>query len=136
MISNKQRFCFILLITSQCAHSIEEVHYKLWEVFAPARFVGSLFNSDISLGFTIANILLICIGLLCTIYLLVAKGAWSRFIIFSWASIELINFAVHTFMSVSLGAYFPGVYTAPLLLLFSVPLIPGVLNSEQQSKGT
>lgn len=128
----KQKYIFLLLIVSQCAHSIEEVHYELWAVFAPAHLVGSLLSQDISLGFAIGNILVISIGILCTLYLFLAKGTWSTHIIVLWAAIELMNFGVHIYMTIYLGAYFPGVYTAPLLLIFSVLLIYGIPNNAQQ----
>jgi hypothetical protein len=42
---------FLFLILTQAAHSIEEYVTRLYQVFAPARFVSSLISNNLALGF-------------------------------------------------------------------------------------
>ena len=56
------RATFLALILTQAAHSIEEYAFRLYDVFAPARFVSSLFSDDLSVGFAIANVALVAFG--------------------------------------------------------------------------
>ena len=56
---------FAFLIAAQAAHSTEEYITRLYEVFAPARFVSSLISSDLSLGFLVVNAALVGFGLWC-----------------------------------------------------------------------
>src|SRR5216683_1879357 len=50
-------------ILAQGAHSIEEYVTKLYEVFAPGRFVSSLVSNDLALGFLVVNAALVTFGL-------------------------------------------------------------------------
>ena len=110
---------FLCLILAQAAHSVEEYVTRLYAVFAPARFVSSLISNDLALGFLIANAILVAFGLWC--WAVPVRSGWpaaSGFIWF-WTILELGNGLGHTFFSLSRGGYFPGVITAPLLLLFA-----------------
>ena len=44
-MEHRGQLVFLLLILAQAAHSIEEYVSKLYEVFAPARFVSSLVSN-------------------------------------------------------------------------------------------
>ena len=123
-----QKYIFILLIIAQCAHSVEEVYFDLWSVLEPARYISSLLNSDLELGFIIGNIMVVFVGILSASYLFRPNRSFSKIIILSWVIIELVNFSVHVGMAVKRGGYFPGLYTAPFLLHFSALLLVGVFT--------
>jgi hypothetical protein len=64
-VEHRAQLVFLCLILSQGAHSIEEYVTKLYEVFAPARFVSSLVSQDLALGFVVVNTALVTFGLWC-----------------------------------------------------------------------
>jgi hypothetical protein len=107
---------FLALILTQVAHSIEEYIFRLYEVFAPARFVSGLLSDDLAVGFAAANAILILFGLWCYFARVRKDGPsgwrWAWF----WAFLEAGNGTGHLLLaSIRLG-YFPGAATAPLLL--------------------
>jgi len=112
----------LFLIIAQGAHSIEEYNTGLYEVFAPARFVSSLFSNDLALGFAIINTALVTFGLWC--WAVPVRSEWhsARGLAWFWALLEFANGTVHSALALSRGAYFPGSATAPLLLVLSVTL--------------
>jgi len=119
----------LFLILAQAAHSVEEYVTKLYEVFAPARFVSSLINNDLALGFLIGNAVLVAFGLWC--WAVPVRSDWraARGLTWFWTILELGNGLSHSFFALSRGGYFPGVITAPLLLLFAVWL--AILQTRQ-----
>jgi len=125
---------FLLLILAQAAHSVEEYVTKLYEVFAPARFVSGLISSNLALGFLIANALLVAFGLWC--WAVPVRSGWraARGLIWFWTILELGNGLGHSFFALQRGGYFPGVITAPLLLLFAVWL--AILLTCQGARGS
>ena len=110
---------FALLIASQAAHSTEEYVTRLYEVFAPARFVSSLVSSDMSLGFLVANAALVGFGLWCWAVPVRLGRAAATGLIWFWTLLEAGNGIGHLTLAAMQGGYFPGAATAPLLLLFS-----------------
>ena len=64
-MEHRRQLVFLFLILAQAAHSIEEYVTRLYEVFAPARFVSSLVSNNLALGFLVANVTLITFGLWC-----------------------------------------------------------------------
>ena len=110
---------FLFLILAQGAHSIEEYVTGLYEVFAPARFVSSLVSNDLALGFVVINAFLVTFGLLCWVVPLRSGWHSTRGLIWFWAILELGNGIGHSVLALLRGGYFPGVATAPLLLLFA-----------------
>ena len=110
---------FALLIASQAAHSTEEYVTRLYEVFAPARFVSSLVSSDLSLGFLVANAALVGFGLWCWAVPVRLGRAAATGLIWFWTLLEAGNGIGHLTLAAMQGGYFPGAATAPLLLLFS-----------------
>ena len=113
------RRLFLLLICSQALHSIEEYAFALWDVLAPARFLSELVSDDQAVGFAVVNAVIVVLG------------AWSYFwpvrrnlgyavpIAWFWTILEGANGIGHILFALATQAYFPGVYTAPLLLMFS-----------------
>ncbi len=111
------QFAFLFLILAQGAHSIEEYATRFYEVFAPARFVSSLVSNDLSIGFLVVNTALVTFGLWC--WAVPVRSGWraARGLLWFWTLLELGNGMGHFAFALSRGGYFPGVATAPLLLL-------------------
>jgi hypothetical protein len=117
---HRGQLVFLLLILAQGAHSIEEFVTKLYEVFAPARFVSSLVSNDLAVGFVVVNAVLVTLGLWC--WAVPVRKGWqaARGLIWFWIILELGNGIGHYVLAWSRGGYFPGVATAPLLLVLAV----------------
>lgn len=107
---------FLVLIVVQAAHSIEEYTFRLYEVFAPARFVSGLVSNDLRTGFLILNVLVVGFGLWC--YLVPVRRGWSvaRSFGWFWIVLELVNGAVHLAVALATMRYWPGSATAPILI--------------------
>lgn len=118
-MEHRGKIVFLFLILAQGAHSIEEYVTKLYEVFAPARFVSSLVSNHLALGFLILNTALVTFGLWC--WAVPVRSGWqaARGLVWFWTILELGNGIAHSALALSRGGYFPGVVTAPLLLLFA-----------------
>jgi hypothetical protein len=123
---------FLLLILAQGAHSIEEYVARLYEVFAPARFVSSLVSNDLAVGFIVFNVALVTFGLWCWAIPIRSGWAIARGLVWFWTILELGNGIGHSVVALSRWGYFPGVATAPLLLLFAVWLV--ILQTRQRSR--
>jgi len=119
LVKQRGHFVFLSLILAQAAHSIEEYVTRLFEVFAPARFVSSLISHDLARGFLVFNAALVTFGLWC--WAVPVRSGWhaARGLVWFWAILELGNGVGHSAVALSRGGYFPGVVTAPLLLLFA-----------------
>jgi hypothetical protein len=85
-------------------------------VFAPARFVSSLFSSNHAVGFTVANVLLVGFGAWCYVARVRPSRPSARGYAWFWTGLEAVNGTSHVFFSILRGGYFPGVGTAPMLL--------------------
>lgn len=127
------RGAFLVLIVVQAAHSIEEYVFRLFDVFAPARFVSGLFSRDLALGFAIANAALVLFGAWCYLARVRPGHPAARALAWFWALLELGNGAGHLLLAVSRGAYFPGAATAPLLLGASLYLAARLLATPGDS---
>ena len=109
---------FSALIATQAAHSFEECYFELWRVYPPARELAGIFGSSLSISFAVLNAVLVTL----MVVSLVAFNQRGRFVIplaILWLVVELINGTNHIAQWYLTGSYFPGVYTAPLLLLFA-----------------
>lgn len=115
-MSRQSRWAFLALMVAQAAHSIEEYIFRLYDVFAPARFVSGLVSTNPGVGFALANAALVLFGLWC--YVARVRPAHPSAPIFAWfwTVLELTNGTVHSVVALSRGGYFPGVATAPVLL--------------------
>ncbi len=118
-MQTRGRAVFLCLILAQAAHSIEECVTKLYEVFGPARLVASLVSDDLGLGFAEANAVLVSIGVLCWAIPVLMGWRSARWIMWFWTILELANGIGHSTIALWRGGYFPGVATAPLLLVFA-----------------
>jgi hypothetical protein len=115
-MDRRGRTAFLALVAAQAAHSAEEYVFRLFDVFAPARFVSSLFSSDSSQGFAIANAILVLFGVWCY-WARVRRGHPSaRAFLWFWAFLELGNGLGHGLLALGRGGYFPGWQRHPCCL--------------------
>ena len=112
----RSRNAFLLLVLAQGAHSVEEYVTRLFEVFAPARFVSSLVSSDLAVGFLVVNVTIVALGLWCWAFPVRLQWPAAQGVAWGWALVELANGSGHVLLALSRGGYFPGAITAPLLL--------------------
>ena len=119
----RDRWVFLALVLTQAVHSVEEYIFRLYEVFAPARFACSLFNDDPATGFIISNSALVLFGLGCYVFAVGPGHRSSRVWVWIWIIIQLINGIGHTVIALAQGGYFPGVATAPLLIGLALYLL-------------
>ena len=118
----RSRWTFLALILAQAAHSIEEYVFRLYDVFAPARFVSSLFSDDLAKGFAIFNIELVLFGVWCYVVWIRPDRPSAPVWAWLWILLELGNGIGHPAIALARGGYFPGVITAPVLLALSIYL--------------
>jgi hypothetical protein len=110
---------FALLILAQAAHSIEEYVFRLFDVFAPARWVSGLFSTNLALSFALANTALVLFGVWCFIARVRPSHPSAQAYAWFWVCLEFANGVGHVVLASLEGGYFPGVGTAPLLLAAS-----------------
>jgi hypothetical protein len=113
---------FLGLILSQAAHSVEECWFRLYDVLAPARFIGGLVSSNPALGFAIANVVLVLFGFWCYLARVRPGHRSARGWAWFWTVLEATNGINHLVLALASGGYFPGAATAPLLVGFSLSL--------------
>lgn len=109
-MDRRTRSAFLLLVLAQAAHSVEEYVTRLYETFAPARAVSVLVSDDPATGFVVVNASLVAFGL----------WYWwrsTRGLAWAWSVLALANGSGHVLLALVRGGYFPGVVTAPLLVL-------------------
>jgi len=106
----------LVLVLFQACHSIEEYSFQLWEVLAPARAVARAISVDPAVGFILSNSLLVGFGLWC--WAVPVRRGWASAAAFlwGWGLIETANGFGHLALAAAAGGYFPGLYTAPLLI--------------------
>lgn len=107
------RHLFLWLILAQAAHSVEEYLFRLYDVLAPARWISSLFSSDLAFGFALVNTALVLLGVWC--YLARVRGSRpsARVWAWGWALLEGANGAGHVALAASIGGYFPRTRNCP-----------------------
>jgi len=115
-VDRTTRLAFLLLILAQAAHSVEEYAFRLYDQFPPARFIADSFGFDRPVGFVLFNILIILFGLWCWFARLRPQHRSARGYAWFWTLLELGNGLGHIGLALLAGGYFPGLFTAPLLL--------------------
>ena len=112
----KTRPAFLALVLVQACHSIEEYRSRLYDVFAPARYVSGLIAEDHRVGFAIFNASLVAFGLWC--WRVPLRRGWpsASALAWGWTVLEAANGTVHVVWALFARAYRPGLFTAPLLL--------------------
>jgi len=128
-VERRSQFAFLLLVFAQGAHSVEEYVTRLYDVFAPARFVSSLVSTDISVGFIVVNTALVAFGVWC--WAAPVRLGWrsARGLAWFWVLLELGNGLGHSAFALSRWGYFPGAFTAPLLLVLAASLAARLVRS-------
>lgn len=130
MNATGKRF-FLLLICSQALHSIEEYYFSLWEVLAPARYVSGLVSPDLSVGFAVVNAVIVAFGVWTYAWPVRRNRSYALPLVWFWTLLEAANGVGHMMFALASRSYFPGVYTAPLLLVFSGLLAMHLLRRRQ-----
>jgi hypothetical protein len=133
-MDSRSRIAFALVILAQAAHSVEEYVYRLFDVFAPARWVSGLFSTNLALGFALANVCIVLFGAWCYWARVHPSHPGARGYAWSWACLELGNGMGHILFSMLRRAYFPGVGTAPLLIATSCYLGFRLMIASQRAK--
>ena len=110
---------FLFLVLAQAAHSTEEYFAKLYEVFTPARLISGVVSDNAGLGFLVANAALVFFGVWCWGFPVRSGWKAASALIWFWTLLELGNGVGHVLLAIGRKGYFPGVITAPLLLLFA-----------------
>ena len=102
---------------------MEEFYFRLFEVLAPARYLSGLVSDDLALGFATINAAIVVF--IFWTYSRRVRPATTRATawIWGWSVLESGNGIGHVIFSIDAGAYFPGLFTAPILILFSVALM-------------
>jgi hypothetical protein len=128
-MTRRIRTGFLILALLQTLHSLEEYSNRLWEQLAPARFVSSLVSDDLPVGFAVINTAIVLFAFWC--YLVPVRGSSpsARGIVLFWAILETLNGAGHVLFGINAGGYFPGLYTAPFLLLCGLYLLVQVIRN-------
>jgi hypothetical protein len=125
-LNRTARRAFLLLVAAQAAHSVEEIVFRLYEVFPPARWVSGLVSDDLRRGFILANAALVLFGLVCHVVWVRRPGPAGPRAAWGWLIVETANGTVHLLLAAARGGYFPGAATAPLLLAASAWLASGL----------
>jgi hypothetical protein len=120
-ITQKARIAFLALVIAQAAHSIEEYVFRLYDVFAPARFVSALISTDLRTGFIAVNLAFVAFGFWC--YAVpVQEGSIALPFLWFWIAVEVLNGIGHPIISIMERSYIPGTATAPVLFIIAVYL--------------
>lgn len=135
---------FLLLVVSQTVHSLEEYIFELWEHLYPARFLSGLVSEDLPFGFAVINSVIVVLIFLSYRAFIRGPSSSATKLAWFWAILETANGAAHLGFGVSSGGYFPGLYTAPFLLVLggillrqlmtAVPSSGEIVSSPQKTK--
>jgi hypothetical protein len=121
-MSPRAKIAFLLLVLVQAAHSIEEYVFRLYDVFAPARFASGLVSDDLGLGFAILNTGFFVAGIWVYFARVRPNHPSAPAFVCVWIVIEIANGIAHTVIALNRGEYFPGVATAPMLTALALYL--------------
>ena len=117
------KLTFGALILAQALHSTEEIIFRLWETFPPARFISTAVSpADPERGFVVLNILLVAFGAWCFFWPVRREWPIAHSIAWLWVVVEIINGIVHPLWALRVGGYAAGVATAPILLVLALYL--------------
>ncbi len=116
------RIVFLALIVAQAAHSIEEYTFALYDVLPMARFASVLVSADLATGFAVLNTAIVAFGVWCSAIPIRSGWASARALAWVWVVVELGNGVGHPALALRAGSYFPGVGTAPFLLVLAIAL--------------
>lgn len=109
----------LLIAIVQVLHSLEEFHGSLWEVFWPARLASSFVSDRPAFGFVVINTVIVALAFWTAVVPVAHNWTSARLLLWFWIVLELGNGIGHLALAISTRGYFPGVYTAPLLIVVS-----------------
>jgi len=130
-MEHKTTNIFLILVMLQAAHSVEEYVGRLWEVFAPARYLTRLISNNHDFAFLVINIGFIVFGIFCWLFIISIKSEISTIILWFWTIIELINGLGHIFYAIFKKEYIPGLITAPLIFITALFLVKQMKNNQK-----
>ena len=130
-MDHKTTTIFLILVLLQAAHSVEEYVGRLWEVFAPARYLTGLISNNHDFAFLILNIGFIVFGIFCWLFIISTKSEISTIILWFWIIIELINGLGHTIYAIFQKEYVPGLITAPLIFITALFLVKQMKKNQE-----
>lgn len=133
-MDSRSRLAFLMLVLAQAAHSVEEYVFKLYDVFAPARFVSGLVSNDLRTGFVVVNIGLVAFGIWCYLARVRPAHASARLWVWPWVFVEGANGLGHPAVALARAEYFPGLLTAPLLFATSLYLGIRLVQAERDPR--
>jgi asparagine N-glycosylation enzyme membrane subunit Stt3 len=122
---------FLFLICAQALHSIEEYYFSLWEVLAPARYLSALVSPNLPVGFAVVNVTIVALGVWTYTWPVRHNLSYAIHLAWFWTILEAANGVGHMMFALASRSYFPGVYTAPLLLVFSGLLAMQLMRRRQ-----
>jgi hypothetical protein len=117
MMDARSRAAFLAVIAAQAAHSIEEYWFRLYDVLAPSRLLAETIGPDRATGFAIGNAAILLFGLGCYFASIRPGHKSARGLAWFWALLEIANGFGHVALALAAGGYFPGLATAPFLLV-------------------
>ena len=129
-MNSRIRLIFLLLIIAQAFHAVEEYFGRLWEVYAPAKFICNLISSNPRTGFLIINIFFISFSLLYWWSLALRKSKSPPEFIWLWIVLEIINIIGHISWTLYEKAYTPGIITAIVLLVVVSSLFRQLISAK------
>src|SRR5258705_1340663 len=109
-MNRRIRITFLLIVLVQGLHSIEEFFGKLWELFAPAKFLSGLVSPDLQNGFITINVGLFII-LMLTWLTTFSKTYSTSGLLWLWIILEIINGVGHSVWAIIERSYVPGLAT-------------------------
>ena len=121
---------FLVLIVCQALHSVEEYSFSLWDVLEPARYVSSLVSTNLALGFAVLSTTIVALGLWSYWVPVRLHKTYAPFVIWFWVYLEIANGVGHIGLAIYSQGYFPGMYTAPLLLAASGLLVTQLIRTK------
>jgi uncharacterized protein with HXXEE motif len=134
-MTSRLRSAFLGLMLAQAAHSVEEYVFRLYDVFAPARFVSGLVSDDLARGFAVANVLIVFAGLASYVAIVRPGRPLARSVSWFWSLLEFANGVIHCGLALVRFGYFPGVATAPALLALAGYLLRALGRGESPARG-
>lgn len=136
IVQKSTQIGFLLLIGSQTLHSIEEYSTSLWDVLPQARIISGLISDQLSIGFAIVNATFVVFGFWCFFGPVRHDWRGASTLMWCWVILELGNSIGHTYLAIDQGGYFPGLYTMPLLTVFSLYIAFKLLTSNTEANVT
>jgi hypothetical protein len=124
---------FLGLAVTQTAHSIEEYFFRLYDALAFARYLVGLISSNLALGFAIVNTLIVVFIFWTYIRRVRPAASSATAWLWGWALLEFANGSGHIILAADAGGYYPGLYTAPFLLLISLALMYRLVHPVRQA---